>query len=703
MKRIKPSALTKNNRTPSASTQQSEEYILSEEIISSLPLSFLSPFLRELNDSAKRKLAQFLEFPFARRNSNLFPDTLFSKSMLDLSTKARSNREIRRKLAEGILAQVLPILKFSEPFTVQNFDEHQSEWIQRYGKWHCYWALYLSPAADLHDESEQLRLQRLAEEPAATIELSSISAASTDTDLKPSSSSVAPTSARNEAAEQRRIDKLNRRIEQLEERAKREEERARRAEKEANDSKREATQLQAQIKQEQQEREAQRKQITFLTEERQGFAGRVAEAKRVYKQERIRLEDEYNQTKKLAETLEKRLQAAQEQLSIRKNAIENISIAHEFEFFVREDLRKSGSSILESNQPGDTELRTHMRRTLDLLDALDAYTAGRRLIESSDQELPLQQTILAPSVAESKSEATSTEPVPVSDPESPELDEVGQEEGQAGTFYRRDHGGYIVCEDGESFNITESMVYKHQLQHEAEVWCVPHPDGHGGTQYELSLLFQGDDTFSPVRQYKGYAEQDEQGNWYAVDMNDSDRRYPIHTRDLDIQRPVDGAPCIFNVGEEETLARLARVYRDFSAPDSMPKRDTSLPRPTTSGAGKTKREGRKSKPEPFLPGCTIVVMGGQRKWFEDVVVESGAEYVHENGLRPDLVASDLRRAQALFLLITSTSHRASWESVEAAKAAEIPYFIIQGSKSNLRNLLWENREIILAANRGTEA
>lgn len=375
-----------------------------------------------------------------------------------------------------------------------------------------------------------------------------------------------------------------------------------------------------------------------------------------------------------------------------------------FTALLRRDLRAAGADLPGDDEPGDLEARTHLRRALDLLDAVDAYAAGRRLLRGGPEALP---------DAESASGATasaSDETIrPEEDKREPdgmaealrefEADEAAADSaGQEGTFYRRDHGGYIKLESGETFNITESLVYKLQLQHEAEVWCMPREDAHGAVQYEIELLFQGDDAFSPVRQYNGYVEVDENGVWYAVDMNDSQRRYPIHMRDLDIQRPAEGAPCIFNVGEEENVARLARVYRDFSDPAAAPRRDPLAARPAAS-AGKVKKEGRKAKPEPFLQGCTIVVLGGQRKWFEDVVVESGANYVHENGERPDLIASDLRKAQALFLLITSTSHRAYWEGVELAKASGVPFFIIQGSKSNLRGMLWENRELIANANR----
>ena len=115
--------------------------------------------------------------------------------------------------------------------------------------------------------------------------------------------------------------------------------------------------------------------------------------------------------------------------------------------------------------------------------------------------------------------------------------------------------------------------------------------------------------------------------------------------------------------------------------------------------GKDKSEHARAKRQPFLQNCVITIVGGVRKWFEAVVRECGAELAHDNGDHPERVVADLRRSQALFLLITSTSHRATWEGVDIAKSHGIPHFVIQGSKSNLRSLLWENRELILASNR----
>ncbi|GGN95725.1 hypothetical protein [Saccharibacillus kuerlensis] len=715
MKRIKPSVPTKLPLVPPVGNHDSTLSVeaLSEDQISAVPLQFVAPLLREMNEPSKRRMAQALEFPFARRSLAKWPEALFAKSMLDLTTRGRNSLEIRRKLAAAILLEIRRTVLDAEDssFSLESFDENPDAWIVRYGKWHCYWALYFCTSiADekIDAEADHQRLERLVLHEDGQLREKDLYSRNMQ-ERQPAAGN------RSEAAEQRRIEKLNKRIEALEERCRREEERARRAEKETAEAHRESAKLREHADRIEQELEAERRLSSRMTEEREAAASRLSELKRQHKQERSSLEAELTEVRRSAKAVEHSLRTeiaslAGEKMTAhehdssesRAESAESESKSADstirrFDALLRHDLRISGAALPGSEEPGDLEARTHLRRTLDLLDAVDMYAAGRRLLNANPAALPDEASNVVMPVEESKTESSSrmTE---TTGPSNRDIS-ANPEPGQAGTFYRRDHGGYIVLEDGDTFNITESIVYKLQLQHEAEVWCAPREDEYSGTQYEIELLFQGDDTYSPIRQYNGYVELDEQGTGYAVDMNNANRRYPIHPRDLDIQRPADGSPCIFNVGEEESVARLARVYRDFSDPEAAPRRESSSFRPSSSSSSKLKREGRKAKPEPFLKGCTVVVLGGQRKWFEEVVAESGADYVHENGERPDLVASSLRRAQALFLLITSTSHRASWEGVELAKTSGIPYFIIQGSKSNLRTMLWENREAILQANR----
>jgi len=264
-----------------------------------------------------------------------------------------------------------------------------------------------------------------------------------------------------------------------------------------------------------------------------------------------------------------------------------------------------------------------------------------------------------------------------------------------GTFYRRDHGGYIVLENGETFNIPESVVIDHDLQHEAEVLCRPIGRYNGTVKYDIELLFQGDDQYSPIQQYAGYVELGENSRLYCVDMNDPSHRYPIHRKDVEIQKPEEGMPCTFNVAENGEFARISRLYRDYTPPADLADHVSAPARKPSERAKKAKEHH--AKPEPFLTGCTITILGGQRKWFENIVQETGAELIHDTGDNPERIAPSMRRSNALFMLITATSHRATWIGIEIAKECGIPHFVIQGSKSNLRSLLWENRDLIKGA------
>ncbi|WP_185601744.1 DUF2325 domain-containing protein, partial [Paenibacillus sp. 598K] len=269
-------------------------------------------------------------------------------------------------------------------------------------------------------------------------------------------------------------------------------------------------------------------------------------------------------------------------------------------------------------------------------------------------------------------------------------DEAETIRGVAGTFYRRDHGGYIVLESEEAFNITESMVTKIGLEHEAEVACRPHMREDGSMGHHITILLQGDDAYAPIRQYMGYVELGSHHNLYCVDLNDPQQRYPIHEKDVEIQQPQDGDPCSFNVAIGGEYARLSRLYKRA---ERLPAEESQETR--RSKAAARERSSRRTA-EPFLEGCRVVVIGGMAKWFESVVRETGAELVHDSGETPERIHAQLRRAHSLFLLLTNNSHNATWSCIEIAKAHDIPHFRIEGSKSNLRQQLWDNRALIRA-------
>lgn len=275
-----------------------------------------------------------------------------------------------------------------------------------------------------------------------------------------------------------------------------------------------------------------------------------------------------------------------------------------------------------------------------------------------------------------------------------DLSTRSDDNGVGGTFLRRDHGGSIVLETGHSFNITESLVLQHHLQHEAGVLC--RPKQNDPTQYDIELMLQGDDSNSPIVQYDGYVQLGEHFTWYCVDLNEPQRRFPLHWRDVAIRTPKDGDPCLFNVEIGKQVARLSRVYRTQSVSELEAKRPAISA--GQGGARTVKVQAKKEyeKREPFLEGHQITIVGGLKKWFEVVVAETGAILVHENGKNPKRIFHDLKRSSALFLLLTATSHQAYWDCVEIAKQNQIPFYFIEGSKSNLRHLLWNHQEQIIA-------
>lgn len=81
------------------------------------------------------------------------------------------------------------------------------------------------------------------------------------------------------------------------------------------------------------------------------------------------------------------------------------------------------------------------------------------------------------------------------------------------------------------------------------------------------------------------------------------------------------------------------------------------------------------------------------KWFEEVVHKTGAELIHDDGKTPHRIYPELSKASVL-ILHYANKHNATWGSVHVAKSNHIPILKISGSKSNLKSLLWENRDQI---------
>ncbi|MFD1131713.1 MULTISPECIES: DUF2325 domain-containing protein [unclassified Paenibacillus] len=278
-----------------------------------------------------------------------------------------------------------------------------------------------------------------------------------------------------------------------------------------------------------------------------------------------------------------------------------------------------------------------------------------------------------------------TKPMEIRD-ESTQQKETESSKPSLGTFFRKDHGGYIVMENNETFNIPESVVNSIGLEHEAEVACEPQAREDGSVAQNIQLLLQGDDSHAPIHQYMGYIELGSHFTYYCVDINNPENKFPIYEKDVDMQDPQDGDPCSFNVAIGGDYARLSRV---FKRTEPLATHESLLKTKTSNRSKAEKQVG-----ERFLEGCKIVIVGGLSKWFEVVVKETGAELIHETGENPERIHAQLRRANAMFLLLSANSHKATWSCIDIAKENRIPHFRIEGSKSNLRMQLWENQQII---------
>lgn len=84
---------------------------------------------------------------------------------------------------------------------------------------------------------------------------------------------------------------------------------------------------------------------------------------------------------------------------------------------------------------------------------------------------------------------------------------------------------------------------------------------------------------------------------------------------------------------------------------------------------------------------TITVIGGLKKWWQPVAEELRFDLAHENGKNPDRILHRLKRSTAMFVKLESTSHKATYKCFEYAKQRGIPFYILSGSKSQLRDMI----------------
>ncbi|WP_163855253.1 hypothetical protein [Paenibacillus elgii] len=621
---------------------------IQEEISLPFPIDKFRFLMKELSVQQKRAIAHFLNFPIVFSRYKKFPDALFQKLLFQLQKHYLTSD--RERLCWVIIFTVFDLLKNEASSSLETFLATKEENILKFGRWHVYWALRFHPGRAIERTSWEEAIREFEE----GLEEKAPEAKSLQNDRSnDEKQSVIEQKLKNEFA-----------IRQAKE-------------KEAQQLRKE---LGAQTKKlEQFEKEKQQLAAELLILKEEALKQKAeAEAYRNQLEARLnRMKQEKNDLQDLVKETELKVQ------EMKANAVK---AAHEVEQWKQQHKRKGQSNTQElialllhsllpesdklyhelrqANPENASVLRAQIRKIFDLIDLLEQFR----------QETGQAQPQDLVQVSE-----PSFEPVP-SEPEA-------SRQSCVGTFYRRDHGGYVVMEDGKSFNVTESMVHQHGLEHEAEVQCSPGKQQNGMTLYEIELLLQGDDSYAPIRQFDGYVELGNYFTWYCVDINNAQNRYPLHRRDIEIQQPNDGDPCLFNVADEGRFARLSRLYRKTK--QSAAEQEFKSYKPSL-----LRRQAEKPKPDPFLENCKIVIVGGLRKWFEGVVAETGATLIHDSGDAPERIHADLSKADALFFLLTATSHRATWSCVEIAKQKQIPHFVIQGSKSNLRMLLWENRELI---------
>jgi len=666
-----------------------------------LPYQIFMNYVKTLSDHEKFMLSVSLKLPFTRRDLRKWPDLLFYKKLSPVIKKSYADYTVRK----NFLIYLTNSMIIPQP-ELTDLQHHLDSFIMEYGYWNVFWTVYFHLDYSQENVWRQLMDNLTSMQEKQTTTQSEQELAVTITEVPSSSEHIARLEKKIDLLE----DKINKETttrQQLEIALAQKEKQQRqllidleKQQQHYNDLKVEVAQKEAsQLRQVKQEQEAQQRwreeQERWLAERSQFLSAIKLHQDALKKNQHASelLEKELEDSKKQQTHLHQIITQKQQQ-ELKPSANEK-QLEQQLSLVTHSLLLKVNhynQSLLQAFEQKNKEemsqapLRENIRRVLHIIDEIEQFR-----LEASTQHPKTSTELNDTSQPSNLSIVSAIEDTTTSNSPATELTSIKEPNDKMlyGTFYRRDHGGYISLESGEVFNITESLVQQLELQHEAEVLCTPTNHNGRSNHYTIELLFQGDDNYSPVQQYDGFILLDEDKKWYCVDLNDESNRFPIHFKDVEIQKPAHGDPCTFNVAEDGYIARLTRLYRlHGEVPDVHPARKK---------LDKTKEQSiisNRKKPEPYLNNCTITIIGGQKKWFESVVTETGAQLVHDGGERPERIASDLSRSQALFMIITSTSHRATWEGIEIAKSNNIPHFIIQGSKSNLRTLLWENQDVI---------
>jgi hypothetical protein len=644
--------------------------VLIKQMAEPFPSKQLANLLREMPSQKKKNFSSFMNLQIRPHPNKPFPDDKF----LQLVRLKVKNQPEKAKFIQGMVRTVIDVYGDIEELSADDFLSREEEITMEFGPWHYYWGLRLFPAESAEVEKRLVELEELL--PDATSQI----AETNDANVIP----INPNQNAKEAKSNSLVSKERELRQKAEQTIAGLESKVRTLEKSNDRLNKEREGLLA----EKNTRDIQLKQTT--------------EALGIERKKTQTLEHEKGELRSLNNKLEKSVEqlTANEQ-GLRKQFEEDLATLRE-ELTTEPQASEMAEKLIASlNNEADNyyaQLRSGqvsrqeqaiIRRKINdcfgLIESLEGHFSFAALppIESVQAEP-------APVTIQTESMNSEGEFVELLEDHLPaENKEVSKK--YQGTFYRKDHGGYVVLENNEIFNLPESMVNAIGLEHEAGVECEPSRRADGSTQHTVKLLFQGDDAYAPMTQFMGYVELGEHFIYYCVDMNNPDNRFPIYEKDVEIQQPKNGDPCLFNVAIDGEYARLSKVYKgsahENTQKDLIAAKEKSL-------IASTKRKNERTKQEVYLEGCTIVIVGGLEKWFESVVKETGAELYHENGSNPERIHAKLRRADALFLLHTATSHEATWSCVDIAKENNVPLYKIEGSKSNLRKLLWDNREKI---------
>lgn len=675
--------------------------VIMKQVSEAFPYRELAHLLSEVPEKKKRMFSAAFNVKEAKKS--------ISCSQLVQLIRMRTTKPSEKgKLIRGIYFIIYEIYEGSlEEITVEGHLADEETKIKEFGPWHYYWSLRLFPIEDdrIMQRMKTLRteLQEYNNSESETVHV--------ETSIKDSSEfEVTDSKQREIIAKEREIrqqlekevDGLNKQLRQVNRSYDRLIEDSKLLEKEKEAASIDLENLKQALDEE-------RLKTSTLDREKNNLISDLKKCTKTIE----KLEEEKNQ---LSTTFEEQLAAAK--CEDKSNFEEQIAATSQYEFesfnkeqvapatqnerayaeneddivkkvigliYLRMDNQYKNLKVSTSKIERDTSM-TQMNDSLTLIDSLESFFFT---------ELGGVHPVSINKGAEEAEEAEESEYTTKS-----LIEEVNEKkEEYFGTFYRRDHGGYIVGDKIGTFNIPESLVNTLGLEHEAGVSCTPKLRSsslEGSLHYDIKLMLQGDDEYAPISKYYGYVEIGEHFTYYCVDGTNPKNRFPIHERDVQVQQPLDGVPCLFIVGEGSEYARLSKVFKESSEQNKI---SESYKNKTNTPSNRPDKMHR----EKFLEGCKIAIIGGVSKWFESVVSETGAELIHESGKHPERIHSQLKRANGLFMLLTAVSHSATWSCIEIAKQHKIPSFKIEGSKSYLRKLLWDNRDKLRGMNNMIQA